>query len=214
MAAKASPLLRELQRTVTEPAPSRGCYDRALTRPQRHAIQRERLLRATARAYVVSNERLTISDVVRLAGVGRNTFYEYFDTVEHALAAVQSRVLDQLGSQGELALSQARTPVLKLKATVATWFGCLEHDGADFAVALRTPKERGLPLSSAGMKLATLLGATAFASHQTYQVADVEVRQLAAVGTLECLARAVLGGRLELERAKQIGTQLFVRMLH
>ena len=74
-----------------EPAPKRGQYDRALSRRDRQDAQRERVIGALA-ILSASERELSISNVVEVAGIGRNTFYEYFDDVDHALGAIRSRV--------------------------------------------------------------------------------------------------------------------------
>ncbi len=70
-------------------APARGRYSRVESAIQRFGAQRARLLRAVALG-VVQNKR-TVGEVVRLAGVGRSTFYECFDDFEHAASALQSQ---------------------------------------------------------------------------------------------------------------------------
>ena len=72
------------------PAPKRGHYDRALSRHQRQAAQQERVIAAVA-AVVATGRELSVASVVEHAGIGRNTFYEYFDDVEHALSAIHGR---------------------------------------------------------------------------------------------------------------------------
>lgn len=68
-------------------APGRGRYARGESSAVRFREQRERLLRATAIAYLDGDASVT--RVTALSGVGRNTFYECFDDFAHALAAVR-----------------------------------------------------------------------------------------------------------------------------
>ena len=91
-----------MKRTEIEPAPKRGQYDRALSRRDRQAAQRERVITALA-ALSAAERELSIANVVELAGIGRNTFYEYFDDIEHALTAIKARVLRELVLRSEAA---------------------------------------------------------------------------------------------------------------
>ena len=95
---------------VSPLAPGRGQYDRRLPRERRLAEQRERLLAATA--LVTAHEASpSVSSIVRRAGVGRNTFYEYFDDVRHAVEAAELAVLRRIEQLFREAETQARTPV-------------------------------------------------------------------------------------------------------
>ena len=135
------------------PAPGRGQYDRALTRERRQAEQRERLLLATASAFV--QQRPGVSGVIALAGVGRNTFYEYFDDFEHALEAVSTRAQARLELGCRTALERARTPIERLRSISRNWCSALLEVRDEAAVLLcaeqRTPEQ---PLSPAGRVLA------------------------------------------------------------
>ena len=137
-------------------APGRGQYDRALTRVQRQAEQRDRLVQAAAHAYATGP--LTISRVVNAAGVGRNTFYEYFDDPEHALALVEAQALRSLEQRASHELDAARTPLEKLRALARAWFAELEADPLAFRVALRAGAlVQGVSLTAAGRLLKSLL---------------------------------------------------------
>lgn len=131
------------------PAPGRGQYDRALTRAERQAEQRERLIRAAAEAYCTGP--LTVARVVALAAVGRNTFYEYFDDPEHALALAQGKALRALEARMREASEEARTPLEMLRALSRAWFATQDADPVAFRVALRPPEpQRPGALSPAG----------------------------------------------------------------
>src|SRR6187401_1542681 len=73
---------------LIERAPARGRYDRGQSRAARFGEQRRRLLVATAHAHLEGVA--TVSRVVAIAGVGRNTFYECFDDFEHALRSART----------------------------------------------------------------------------------------------------------------------------
>ena len=80
-----------MRRIVKLPGPGRGGYDRSLSRAERDAQHRERLLLAAAE--VLAQGPLTVARIVERAGVGRSTFYEFFDGPEHVLDCLQQRVL-------------------------------------------------------------------------------------------------------------------------
>src|SRR5450432_4064060 len=91
------------------PAPKRGLYDRGMSRNERQATQQERVIAAIA-ALLAARRELSVASVVEHAGIGRNTFYEYFDDIAHALRAIDSRVRGELNTRVESALRLARTP--------------------------------------------------------------------------------------------------------
>src|SRR4051794_31166274 len=97
------------------PAPKRGRYDRGLTRSERQAAQRERVVAAIA-ALSATDRELSVANVVELAGIGRNTFYEYFDDLEQALLAIEGRALRDFAPRVESALLNARTPLERMRA--------------------------------------------------------------------------------------------------
>lgn len=102
------------------PAPKRGLYDRALSRNERQAVQRERVTGAVASIAAVGGE-LSVASVVERAGIGRNTFYEYFDDIEHALATLRARALHELAAGIELVFQNARTPLERVRALARAW---------------------------------------------------------------------------------------------
>lgn len=96
---------------------------------------------------------LTVGDVVKAAGVGRNTFYEYFDGLEHALQfAAQARV-KVIRARLESDMALARTLIGKLRALSKGWFEEAAHDPASVGLLLRP-----------GQPATLSIGATLFAS--------------------------------------------------
>ena len=112
--------------------------------------QRARLLSATALAIVrapIASEQ-TIGSVVKLAGVSRNTFYEYFDDLPHARVAAEQRAEQRLLVQLRAAEAQTRTPVERWRALGHAWmmwvttgpaeaFLCLDRVRSGLSVAGR-----------------------------------------------------------------------------
>lgn len=131
-----------------EPAPSRGQYDRALSRLERQQRQRERLLFWAARELYAHGEELTVTHVVEAAGTGRNTFYEYFDDLDNALDASGLYTRKRLERLLAARLTGARTPIARLKLLSASWFEAVASDPAQFAILVR-------PRSGAGNEALT-----------------------------------------------------------
>lgn len=105
----------ERDSTTLPPAPGRGQYDRRQPREARLLEQKARLLSATALA-LARRRDATIADVVKVAGVSRNTFYEYFDDLAHARVAAEQQAEHRLGTALRGAEEQTRTPVERWRA--------------------------------------------------------------------------------------------------
>jgi len=138
-----------------ETAPARGCYDRALSRQARQAEQKARLVDWIAQVYLERGSTATVHDVVQAAGVGRNTFYEYFDGLDHALDYAAQTHAKQTHERLVEALETARTPIAKLRELSRAWFDELERDPAHAALLLRLPASAG---SAAARVFKSLLG--------------------------------------------------------
>src|SRR5437870_9824520 len=143
-----------MNRAIQLRAPGRGTYDRSLSRAERDAQHRERLLRASAE--VLTRGTLTVARIVEQAGVGRSTFYEFFDSPAHVLEQLEQRVLRALEAAFEQALTQARTPLERIRAITRAWLFELEAHRVEATVALRWRPGREL-LSPAGKLLHQVL---------------------------------------------------------
>lgn len=119
-----------------EPAPKRGRYDRALTRSERYAAQRERVIAAIT-ALIASGHALNVGNVVQVAGIGRNTFYEYFDDIDHALVSIKARALSDFSRRLDAALQNARTPLERVRALSRAWTEHLVEAPTLAKIALR-----------------------------------------------------------------------------
>jgi len=122
------------------PAPKRGHYDRALSRRERQAAQRERVIAAIVSISATDRE-LSVASVVEAAGIGRNTFYEYFDDLEHALLAIRNRALNEFSASVVTALEVARTPLERVRALARVWAENLLENPARAKLALRAQTE-------------------------------------------------------------------------
>src|SRR4051812_23746575 len=123
-----------MARSVQLPAPGRGAYDRSLSRPERDAEHRERLLLATAE--VLAHGPPTIARIVERAGVGRSTFYEFFDSPQHVLEHLEQRALRGLETTLNEAFTLARTPLERVRALMRNWHAEIESHAVEARVAL------------------------------------------------------------------------------
>jgi AcrR family transcriptional regulator len=156
------------------------------------AEQRERLLAATALS-VAHDASPSVASIVRRAGVGRNTFYEYFDDVEHAADAAKVTVLRRLEQVLREAESVARTPVERWRSLARAWLSFAENESGAMLLVLTIDARSSAGVSSG----ATVLEAALGRSLETLRSAGVtsppagpdRVLAVAAVG--EAFARAV-----------------------
>jgi AcrR family transcriptional regulator len=175
-------------RAVDFPAPGRGAYDRTLTRVERDAAHRERLLRATAE--VLSDGPLTVARIVQRAGVGRSTFYEFFDSPEHLLQQLEQRLLRSLEGALHAAFGDARTPLERVRAITRAWTHVIEERPLEARVALSKRPGTDL-LSGAGELFHQTLQRCVQATRADlgwFKTTD-EVSVLAAAAAVETISR-------------------------
>lgn len=123
---------------VMDRAPGRGRYSRRLSRVQRSAQLRRRLLQATALAHT-RGER-SVSAVVRLAGIGRNTFYESFDDFAHALRAAGAEAQRELRQRLEACCAdEPLGPRATVERVCATWLRFASEESIAMRCALTLP---------------------------------------------------------------------------
>lgn len=201
-----------MSRTVELPAPGRGAYDRSLTRAERDAQHRERLVRATAE--VLFEGGVSVARVVERAGVGRSTFYEFFDSPEHVIAHLEQRTSRSLEDAMSAAYAGAHTPLERLRAVLRAWLSELEARGLEAKVTLARRSEREL-LSSAGKLLHAALERIVESARRdgmsTLSSSD-EVSVLAAAAAVEAVTRRHLLGQA-LPDAPRTLSELVVKLL-
>ena len=188
------------ERNAFLPAPGRGQYDRRLPREQRVSEQRERLLAATALA-VAHEASPSVASIVKRAGVGRNTFYEYFDDVRHACDAAEAAVLRRIEQALVEAERTARTPVERWRALARAWLTFADEEPSAMLLVLAIDVHAARALSSG----AALLERALVRSLETLKSAGVSappagperVRAVAAVG--EVFARTLGLGQIPLD---------------
>lgn len=188
---------RFLMSPIQLPAPGRGAYDRSLSRAQRHAEHRERLLLAASE--VLRDGPATVARIVERAGVGRSTFYEFFDSPEHVLEQLEQRLLRGLESALESAVGEARTPLERVRALTRSWTQALEQHPSEARVALGRRANSAL-LSPAGELLQRALQHCVQAGRNEagwFKAAD-DVGVLAAAAALEAISRRhLMVGRVD-----------------
>jgi AcrR family transcriptional regulator len=196
------------------PAPKRGRYDRALNRRERQAAQRERVIAAVL-AIGATEREFSVANVVELAGIGRNTFYEYFDDLEHALLAITGRAVHELAERVEAALSSARTPLERIRALARVWTENLLENPAQAKLALRAQAERieATQLSALGQYLAGVLSAELEARSALPGLAEpLRVAVIAAL--FDAVSRAHLNVRaMSSEELQRVLTEWSLRVL-
>jgi AcrR family transcriptional regulator len=156
------------------------------------AEQKDRLVAATARAFAL-HASPSVAHVIEIAGVGRGTFYEYFDDVENARVAAVGTMQRRTEHALRAAEARSRTPVERFRALAAEWLSLVEADPAGTLVALRLEPSAARVLSPIGgafeAALARSLGALA-ASGVSRAAAD-PLRTLAVAAAAEAFARGV-----------------------
>jgi AcrR family transcriptional regulator len=200
-----------MARVVQLPAPGRGAYDRSLSRAERDAQHRERLLLAASEVF--SAGEVTVARIVERAGVGRSTFYEFFDSPEHLLEHLEQRSLRALELALDAAHEEARTPLERLRAITRTWLAELDARPMEARVALTRRANDDL-LSHAGRLLHQSLDRCVRAARADglgwFNADDVSL--LAATAAVEVLSRRQLTGR-PIRDAQRVLVELITKLL-
>jgi AcrR family transcriptional regulator len=187
-----------MTRTVELPAPGRGAYDRSLSRVERDAQHRERLLLATVQ--VLREGDVTVARIVQRAGVGRSTFYEFFDGPQHVVAHLEQRALRGFEQALETAFAAAPTPLERLRAILRAWLAQLDARPLDARLALerRAGNDLLAPASSLLLRMLQRIAREARDGDVAWLASTDDMRLLSAAATLEALSRRhLLGQRLQ-----------------
>ncbi len=111
--------------------PGRGRYDRALTSDERRAERHQRLLSAAAEAFADKGYAgAAITDVVALAGVSRQTFYEHFDGMLDALVQVYDHAIKSVFANAERTLRVIDDPIERLKVGIGGYLAMMGNNAA------------------------------------------------------------------------------------
>jgi AcrR family transcriptional regulator len=201
-----------MARSVELPAPGRGAYDRSLSRPERDTQHRERLMRAVAEILLEGN--VTLARIVERAGVGRSTFYEFFDSPEHLVAHLEQRRRQSLEQALTHAFGGAHTPLERLRAIVRSFVAELEAHPLEGRVLLTRRREPAL-LSLAGQALHHALEQTALAARRdgvSPLAGSDDLLLLAAAASIEALTHRHLVGPA-LREAPRVLTDVALKLL-
>lgn len=202
-------------------APARGRYSRVLTRVERDAQQRARLLRAGALA--LGDSELTVARVIGIAGVGRSTFYEFFDDPAHLQQEltkrfVQSATQDLKGTldTSESAARQLdETQARRLLANIAeVWIALIEQCETEARALLSGAMgQHGLSLAIEPLRLVVerFLRLMSERGSRAWVDAHAEVQVLAALAAAQMITRRHLMMRLAQPQLALL--DIFVRML-
>jgi AcrR family transcriptional regulator len=199
-------------RSIQLPAPGRGAYDRSLSRAERDAQHRERLLLATAE--VLELGPLTVARIIERAGVGRSTFYEFFDSPEHLLEQLDQRVQRAIELAVDAALAEARTPLERVRAIARRFIAELDARPVEARVALsrrlgtQVLSPAATPLHQALIRVAEAARSDAVG---WFRATD-EVSLLAAAAAVEAIGRRhVTGGPIR--DAAKVLADLVIKLL-
>jgi AcrR family transcriptional regulator len=151
-------------------------------------------VRATAEIALEGD--VTVARIVARAGVGRSTFYEFFDAPEHALAHLEQRVMNGLEQAFAAALSSAHTPLDRLRALLRAFIAALEARPLEARVVLlrRKEPEHSSVVGRALHAALTRLAQAAERDDVALLAARDEVALLAATAIAEAVARRHLNG--------------------
>jgi AcrR family transcriptional regulator len=196
------------------PAPKRGHYDRALSRQERQAAQRERVIGAIV-ALSTSERELNLINVIERAGIGRNTFYEYFDDIEHAVLAIQVRAVRELATRIDAALREARTPLTRMRAVSRAWVENLRDDAPLVRLSLRAQAaaNNSTQLSVLGEHIVAVLAAEVDARSALPGLSE-PLRVLAVAALFDAISRVHLSVlAVPIDDLPLLLTELMLRLL-
>jgi AcrR family transcriptional regulator len=183
-----------------------------LSRPERDAQHRERLLLAAAE--VLAQGAPTVARIVEHAGVGRSTFYEFFDSPEHILEHLQQRALRGLETALETGFMLAKTPLERVRSLTRSWLSEIEAHPVEARVAL-THRLGSELLSPGGKLMHQALERVVHAAREHgagwFSAAD-EVSLLAAAAAVEMLSRRHLAGPPLRDAPRTVG-ELVMKLL-
>ncbi len=125
-------------------APSRGRYDRQSTASERAQEQRDLILHAVdehLRRTSPSPNNLTISDVCKVTGLGRNTIYSHFESVDAACEYVIARALQALSEQTPK-VSDTATPLDAVRSFSTNWLQTVAGHPSHYQIAVRWARDQ------------------------------------------------------------------------
>jgi AcrR family transcriptional regulator len=187
----------------------RGKYPRSSTRMQRAQRERAALSSAASAALLeLAEHELTVSELCQRAGVGRNTLYLHWPSVDALINEIVQQAEARLRSALVLQAEQLRTPRNRLAALSFNWLQFASDSSQVAGVLLNSGSGRTAVARVLGYELSQL-GRQAYASGLSSRVPGDDV--LGAVcGAFVALGERALRGRLSQDSAELAGilTQL------
>jgi AcrR family transcriptional regulator len=102
-----------------------------LSRAQVAASQRGRMLRAVADAMTeLGYVNTSVAEIIKRAGVSRETFYEQFASKQECFAAALEATMDNLGAVMTTSLGSHGTPLARFDRALAAYLDALAADPA------------------------------------------------------------------------------------
>ena len=127
----------------------RGQYDRRKSPRQRRRQAHSRLIDATARVICETDvEAPNVTQIISLAQVGRNTFYQLFREGKDARRATERTATRVLADAVDRAVRDAVTPIERLRALANAWIELACCDSALIRLAVLAAPSKGPPLAS------------------------------------------------------------------
>jgi AcrR family transcriptional regulator len=187
----------------------RGKYARGSTRAQRAERERQALTSAARRAVQeLAEHDLTVGVLCERAGVGRNTLYLHWPSVEALVSDVVQEAEGRLRSALVLDAEQLRTPRTRLSALTLRWLE-FAADAPDHAGVLVGCVRGRAALNRVLSYELSQLGRQAYASGLSSRVPSEDALS-AVCGAFAALSERVVRGRAGLEMVDLAGilTQL------
>jgi AcrR family transcriptional regulator len=162
---------------------------------------------------VLAEGTITVTKLVQRAGVGRSTFYEFFDGPEHVLAQLEQRLLRTLEKVLELGLADARTPLERVRAISRRWLSELEAHPVEARWMLSRRNGASL-VSPAGelLKRALERCLEAARAEAGWASATDDLNLLAATAAVEAISLRHLSERIVVDAARVLA-ELIVKLL-
>ena len=116
---------------AAQPGPGRGNYDRSRTKKERYDERHVRLLRAAAEVFAKEGfSGANLTKIITQAGVGRKTFYEHFDDMQHCLVSVYEYAIEVVFRDVGARLSKIDDPIERLERGIANYLEIIGRNGA------------------------------------------------------------------------------------
>jgi TetR/AcrR family transcriptional repressor of nem operon len=136
----------------------RGRWDRGATDDARREDAHARVLAATAEVVASRGAATTAAEVIGRAGIGRNTFYAHFASVDAAVAEVVRGVAEAVSEALHGSAAPVRTPRERLRALASAWLAATSRRPFAMAVLLDASTEgRSLMLGALEAELRAAL---------------------------------------------------------